>query len=157
MNAKTADKGVDLDLFGNVTGPIKDPRGRPSYAKSKENQLLVGTLAAAGWNQEQIGAYMQCDPKTLRKYFSRELNHGGLFLEGMALQVLVKKMAEGHIGATNKVIDIVGRDPRAQGGKGKPAEKPKSPPLGKKDQAILDAQDVPQGWAEIMRPGEKLK
>ena len=32
---------VEFDLFGNPVEPMRDLRGRPSFAKNKENQQLV--------------------------------------------------------------------------------------------------------------------
>lgn len=138
------DEGSDLDLFGEPVLPIRDPRGRPAYAKSKENQLLVITLRGAGWSQEDIATHMGCDPKTLRKHFSRELDAGALMLEGMALQVLVQKMREGSIPAAKEVHRIAStRAPRA----GRPA---KPAPLGKKAERQAAAQEVPHGWGDLI-------
>ena len=137
---------VGLDLFGNPVAPIRDPRGRPAFAKSKDNQMLVITLRARGWSQAQVAAFMGCDEKTLRKHFSRELEHGALFMEGIAMQALVRKMNEGHVGATKEVLAITKAAvaPTA-------APKPKAPvPLGKKDQLANDAKVPPSSWGDLL-------
>ena len=138
---------ADLDLFGNPVAPIRDPRGRPSYAKSKENQMLVISLAGRGWRHAQIAAFMGCDEKTLRKHFSRELDHGALFLEGMAMQVFVKKMLDGNMAATRAVMEIAGAQ---NAPKGKSPVSPRPVPVGKKEAATAEAKTPPQGWGDLL-------
>lgn len=135
-----------LDLLGDPYRPLRDPRGRPSFAKSKENQLLVINLRAAGWSEDQIATFMQCDPKTLRKHFSRELAHGALFLEGIALQGLTKKALEGNVGALKEVLAIA----RAANAPKAPARQTKPAPMGKKEQQANDAAKPPQGWGDLL-------
>lgn len=150
-NASSNNLG-EVDLLGDPISTIKDPRGRPAFAKSKENQLVVVSLAAAGWTQEQIGIYMQCDPKTLRKHFSRELDHGSLFADGMALQVIMKKMLDGNLLAAKRVREMAGLQPLpSKGNLGR-----KVPVLGKKAQRVVDASEVPEGWADILEDGDPV-
>lgn len=144
--------GVDVDLLGDPFRPLRDPRGRPSWKKTKENQLLVMSLRSAGMNHDEIAEYLGCDGKTLRKYFSRELDHGAMLLEGLAVQVLVRKMLEGHVGAAKQVRDICST--RAPSRKGKAAEKPAAP--GKKEQARIDAGRPPAGVDDLVRRTEGL-
>ena len=138
---------VDHDLFGNPVQALKDPRGRKSFGKSKENQLVVMTMKAAGWTQEKIATFLGCDVKTLRKHFSLELDAGAIQIEGMALQVLVRKMMGGNLSAARDLITMS----QAQSPRVKPvAIEPKDEPLGKKEQAKLDAKSSPSGWAEVL-------
>lgn len=137
---------LELDLLGDPYRPLRDPRGRPSFAKSKENQLLVINLRAANWSEDQIATFMQCDPKTLRKHFSRELAHGALFLEGIALQVLTKRALEGNVGAAKEVLAIA----RAANAPKSAARPAKATPLGKKEQQARDAGAPPQGWGDLL-------
>lgn len=138
-------EALELDLLGDPFRPLRDPRGRPSYAKSKENQLLVINLRAAGWSEDQVATFMQCDPKTLRKHFSRELAHGALFLEGIALQGLTKKALEGHFGALKEVRAIAQAANVPKG-----ARQLKAPLPGKKEQQARDAGAPPQGWGDLL-------
>jgi hypothetical protein len=148
MGANLDGEGVELDLLGDPLRPIRDPRGRPSFAKSKENQQLVISLRAAGWTQDQIATFIGADAKTLRKYFSRELDHGALFLEGMAMQVLVKEMLRGNVTATKRVLEIA---QAANAPKGKPDAKPERlASVGKKAQLAIDAQRPSQGWGDLV-------
>ncbi len=145
--AQSSGEGADLDLFGMPVQKLRDPRGRPAYAKTKENQLLVMTLAARGWSAEQIGPFMGADPKTIRKHFSRELEHGALFLEGMAMQVLVNKALGGHAGSVTKLLDMMESRVAPKGQKDKPA---KPVPLGKKDQLDAAAKQPTAGWGDLL-------
>lgn len=149
MPKKIGTLGVDLDLLGDPLKALKDPRGRPAFANNKENQLVVMTLAARGWRQAEIATFLGCDEKTLRKHFSRYLEHGALFLEGIAMQAMVKKMLAGNVGATRDILDIASlrapkAPPKAAGDKAKPT------PIGKKAQREKDATDPPQEWSDLL-------
>jgi hypothetical protein len=140
----------EFDLLGDPVRDIRDPRGRPSYAKTKENQLLVIQFRAVGWSHEQIATFMGCDAKTLRKHFSRELDNGALFLEGMAMQALVKQMLTGNVGATKKVLEI-SQATNAPRGKAPKEAEAKAPKLGKKEQIAGEARTPPLGWGEVLQ------
>lgn len=143
---------VETDLFGAPITQIRERWGRPSFAKTKENQELVALLRAAGWKQGRIARYLGCDEKTLRKHFSRELSDGADLIEGMALEVTLKKMRSGNSVATNRIFEIVDRgriEPPA------PNEKPepKAEPMGKKAQASLDAKNAHHSsqWGNLLQ------
>lgn len=138
----------EVDLLGDPLRPLRDPRGRPKFAKTKENQLLVINLKAAGWTNQAIADFMGCHVDTLRDNFSRELQHGAMFLEGIALQALTKQMLDGNVSATKKVLEI------AQAANA-PKQKPKAVTLndeeiGKKKRADLEAKAPPDGWGSLL-------
>lgn len=140
------DDEVELDLFGAPVGQIRERWGRPSFAKTKENQELVATLRTAGWSQSRIAKHMGCDEKTLRKHFSRELSAGADLIEAMAMQVLVQRMRQGHVPATRELLAMVERGRAAPPvPKTEPEEK-----LGKKEQADRDAQQPSDGWGDLL-------
>lgn len=143
------ENSVEVDLFGVPVGQVRDRWGRPSFAKSKENQQLVSLLRAAGWSQERIAVYMRCTEKTLRKHFYRELSAGADLIEGEALQVLFQKMRQGSIVSVKKVLEIIesGRaaPPVPKNDNGKSPRK-----LGKKEQAQLEAGNIPDGWGDVL-------
>jgi hypothetical protein len=139
----------EFDLLGDPVRDIRDPRGRPSFAKNKENQLLVIQFRAVGWSQEQIATFMGCDAKTLRKHFSRELDNGALFMEGMAMQALVKQMLSGNVGAAKKVLEI-SQAANAPRGKGTEKTEAKAPKLGKKEKIVGEARTPPSGWGDLL-------
>lgn len=96
MEDDFSEGGAVLDMFGNPSHPIRDRRGRPSFKKDKENQDFVAVRIAAGWTQRRIAENMGIDEKTLRKHFSRELELGAIFVEGVILDVLMRQTREGH-------------------------------------------------------------
>jgi hypothetical protein len=144
--------GVDVDLLGLPLLPLKDPRGRPAFAKTQENQMVVMTLRAKGQSVGEIATFLRCDEKTVRKHFSRELDAGASLLEGIAMQVLVRKMLEGSVGATRQVLEICAS--RASDQKVKRAQK--APEPGKREQAQLEAAKAPPSVADLLGRTERL-
>ncbi len=153
MSDDFSTKDVELDLFGKPIAPIKDRRGRPSFAKNNENQELVCLLRAAGWTQARIAGYLGCDEKTLRKNFSRELQDGADVIEGMALEVTLKKLKSGNSVAISRIFDIIEK----QGAPALPIPKhqdqPSADKLGKKAAADQDAKTAHEGtpWATLLQ------
>jgi hypothetical protein len=123
VNDDFPDSKPDLDMFGNPALPIRDRRGRPSFKKDKENQDFVAVRIAAGWSQKRIAENMGVDEKTLRKYFSRELELGAVFIEGVVLDVLLRRTREGHAPSVRQLreISIDGRRRDAERDVGSPA------------------------------------
>ena len=153
MSNENPDKLDGRDLFGNPIEPIRDRRGRPSFANTKENQDFVAVRAAAGWSHSAIAGALGCDEKTLRKYFSRELSGGALIIEGMCLDVLLHKVREGHtpsVKALQARLDQTAtppapKDKPAGAGDGDAAAKK----MGKKDKQLADAGKPSAGYGEL--------
>lgn len=106
----------------------------------------MASLAAAGWGAEQIGPYMGCDPQTVRKYFSRELIHGAKFVEGMAMQVLVKRMKEGHAPSAVRVMEIA----RAANAPRRPGRSDIDTPMGLKEKRNVAARQPNEEWGNLL-------
>jgi hypothetical protein len=138
-----------VDLFGHPVEPIRDRRGRPSYAKTKENQQFVAARAAAGWSHERIAADMGIDDDTLRKHFSGELQNGRVYIEGMMIDVLTQRMREGHVPSIRLLKEIIDPHPERapQGASGR---KPKDAQPGKKETAAAEAKTPPKAWGELL-------
>lgn len=146
----------EYDMFGQRIVPIRDRRGRPSFKKDKENQDFVMVRVAAGWTHKRIAEDMGIDEKTLRKHFSRELENGAVFVDGLMLDVLIKKVREGHTPSIRQL-----RERLAEAGPTAPRNKPasaddedaeieeKAAPLGKKEQRLQDAQVIPDDYGDI--------
>ena len=149
MKDEFSPEALEVDLFGQVIEPIRDRRGRPAFAKSKENQDFVAVRAANGWSHKRIAEALGCDDDTLRKHFSGELNKGRLIVEGMILDVLMRKIREGHTPSIRlmqeRMKDSAPAAPRAAA----TDEKEKAAPLGKKEKRILEAGKVPDDWGDI--------
>lgn len=141
----------EFDLFGRPIEPIKDRRGRPSFGKTKENQELVCLLRAAGWTQHRIARYIGCDEKTLRKNFSRELEDGVDVIEGMALEVTLKKMRSGNSVAIGRIFDIIDKKGNPAVPVAPKAEKPE--PMGKKESLEQEAHTAHEGtgWGSLLQ------
>lgn len=151
MDQPKSDEEPAVDLFGMPSKPLRDPRGRrPAIGNAsirKEIQGVVMSLRAAGLSRDDIAEYLRLDPKTVEKYFSRELTHGAMLLEAQAIQVLVARMNEGNVSAAKAVREIAGARaaPRSK------AEKPKAAaPIGKKDQLRADAKKPSPGWGDLL-------
>lgn len=148
---------VALDLFGRPVEPLRDRRGRPSFAKTPENQDFVAVRAAAGWKQSAIAAALGCDEKTLRKHFSRELTDGFLIIEGMALDVWLKRLREGHGPSIRALLDRIDETraaPKARRPEDQDENEEDNPAprgkVGKKEIADREAQLIPEDWAEAI-------
>lgn len=152
MTSEKSEAPVEVDMFGHPIQPIKSRLGRPSFRKTNENQELVALLRAAGWTQVRIARYLGCDEKTLRKNFSRELEFGLDMIEGMALEINLKKMKTGHSVAITRMLDIIDR----QGAPAVPIApaRPSRPEvLGKKEAADRDALTAHEGtgWGSLLQ------
>lgn len=151
MAKENSDETGEVDLFGAPVTAIRERWGRPAFAKTKENQELVALLRAAGWKQERIARYLGCDEKTLRKHFSRELEMGTDLIEGMALEVTLKKMRAGNSVAVARILDMVDNKGHPAPPSPKPtAQKPEK--LGKKETADIEARTAHEGteWGSLL-------
>lgn len=142
-------EGAAVDLFGHPVEAIRDRRGRPSYAKTKENQQFVAARAAAGWSHARIAADMGIDDDTLRKHFSGELQNGRVYIEGMMIDVLTQRMREGHVPSIRLLKELMDPHPE-RAPKGSNARPAKAPVLGKKEQQAKDAARPPEGWGDLL-------
>lgn len=156
MSGQTT-SGEALDLFGQPVQALRDPRGRKSYKKSSENQQLVSVLRAGGWTHERIAAVLQCDEKTLRKHFSRELEVGKDIVEAETLMVNYAQMRQGKSGAISRQMKILENsslsDPRKTRQEPKTKKEPKPEALGKKAQLDADARSGLQSssWGDVLQ------
>lgn len=140
--------GVDVDLFGAPIGQIRERWGRPSFAKSKENQELVAALRACGWTQDRIARHLGCDEKTLRRHFSRELAAGTDLIEGQCIQVLISRMRQGHVPSTRLLLERIG-DGRAAVPIAPAEDRPER--LGKKAELDRAARTPPPEWGKLLQ------
>ncbi|QIR85018.1 hypothetical protein [Paracoccus sp. AK26] len=154
MDHENSPAGQEVDLFGQPLSPMRDRRGRKSFKKDKENQAFVSRRAADGWTHEMIAEDMGIDPKTLRKHFSRELSSGRVFMVGEMLDILHRRAREGHVPSVKVLLDrYEDTAPTAPRNRGAVEEDDDDPaqdaPLGKKEQAVLEAQKVPDNYGDI--------
>lgn len=83
------------DLLGDPWTPPRDPRGRKSHRPSPQGREKVAVLRGGGATEEEIALQLGLDPKTLRKYYSRELDHGLELARNAALAKLYEKGMQG--------------------------------------------------------------
>lgn len=159
MKPENLGEEMQGNLFTGEFEQLRDPRGRKSFKPSPENRLLVSALRARGKTHKEIIIFMGgtddtfCkDEKTFRKHFSRELEYGALFIEGMATQALVAKMMGGNMGAIKRLLE----DSSAQPPAGKPKGGAKPAPLGKKAALEQSASTLPAGWGELLGHGKPV-
>lgn len=150
MDHQKSGQSAEVDLFGHPLTPIRDRRGRPSFAKTLENREFVAVRAAAGWSHKRISEALDCDDDTLRKHFSGELENGRTYIEGLMLDVLIRRVREGHTPSIRQLQDRL--DAAAPSGKPhrvQPGEKDDDAARGKKQVRLDDAQNVPDEYGDI--------
>lgn len=153
MDHENSLAGQGVDLFGRPALPLKDPRGRKSYKKSPANQAFVENRAAEGITHEEIAAEMGIDAKTLRKYYSPELSASRLRIIGEMVDVLRQRARQGNVAAAKALLDRYENDaplaPRNRRAADEDEDQVTDAPLGKKEQAVLEAQNVPDNYGDI--------
>ena len=89
-----------------------------------------------------IAEALGCEPKTLRKNFSRELSQGALLIDGLCLDVLLRGAREGHtpsVKALQARLDRVSAGAPRAAGKEKPEPPAKAEKPGVKEKRLNDA------------------
>lgn len=64
---------VPVDLMGKSKSK-ESSRGRPEFEPTDKQRGEVEALSVAGFTQDEIAAYLDVDPKTLRLHFRREID-----------------------------------------------------------------------------------
>ena len=72
---------------------------REMFTPTDEQRGMVKAFAAYGVQQDEIAKYLEIDPKTLRKYFRRELDTGSIEATSKVAQSLYKAATSGNVGA----------------------------------------------------------
>jgi len=131
--------------------------GRPAFIPSKAKRKLVEIMVAVGTKQPEIARALGCDAKTLRKHFADELDNGLARRRAAMLAAQYQAGLKGNATAQQRFLDRVERaqaeksllDPPASG-----VRKAKARKLGKKEQALLDAQTAGTGseWGDDLNP-----
>lgn len=98
---------------------------------------------------DQIADLCGVDAKTLRKYFSRELDNAAMLLEAQAVQVLVHKMRAGNVSAAKAVREIAAAQAAVRT-RAAQQKQPRPEMPGKKQQLAAEAKAPPQGWGDLL-------
>lgn len=146
------DRGeVERDLFGAPVRQIRERWGRPSFAKTTENQRTVALLVLKKWSQARIAAHLGCDEKTLRKHFSRELRAGADLIEAQVLEVLYSKMRAGNMGAVKRMLELAEDARAAPPPKRADDETEADAPRGKKEETAAAARTPGAAWGNLLQ------
>lgn len=135
--------------------------GRKRFEPQKADREKVAVLVSSGLTAEQIARAMDLSEPTLRRAFKAELETGAIRKRAEVLVAMHRSALKGNVAAQKEALAIMDRARLEQlqdevRGKGAPAKSdtPSAEPLGKKEQAQLDAHGVvTKGpWADLVRP-----
>lgn len=148
----------EFDLWGDPIPPPTERRGRPAHEVTAEKKLRVAVLRALNQSNDEIAAAMGISERTLRTHYPSELRQGLAQKRAEVMILLWTQAAKGNVSAMKEFLrqterSDLGGVPRVV----KPAAERK---LGKKEQAVLDAQapDTTATFGELMmRRSEALR
>lgn len=136
-----------LDLFGEPVPANWGMRGRPEHVASQQNRNRVSMLVALGWSNKRIAAALFVTLPTLRKHYFSELKFRAVARDRLDASLATKLwdlFLAGNVAAGKEFRKLVERNDLMLYGQNAPPEqsdKPtKEPKLGKKEQALADAQ-----------------
>lgn len=154
-----------FDLFGN---PIRDghgKRGRPPFEWTLEKSNKVKLALARGWKSERIANALAISLATLKRHFRAELQEREMAQDQLDLDrfALAWKAAQsGNVGAMRQIDRLMDADARLRAdrvfrtsGEDEAAPQARPKPLGKKEQALLDAKAAGGGgslWGDDLNP-----
>lgn len=145
----------------------KLPRGRPSHKPTQQSRRMVEVLAGFGISEAKISFVLNITPPTLRLHYAAQLERGPPVIEANLIGNLVR-LSRGNTGTALKATlfalqsrfgwTVYAPAPAAR----RPAEDPTEvpiadaplKPLGKKEQAEIDAQTAHESseWADLIEP-----
>lgn len=168
----TDENSTTTDLWGNTVYVEKRKKGRPKFEWTPENSRKISMLLAVGWSNQRI-ADCVLDPRTglsisiatLKRYFRAELAERDAQRDRLnARQLMVaadKAFNDGNVGAMRLLDKLIDKNDLMKAAaaldavQGKGAKE--AAPLGKKEQALLDAQEAASGdtsgWGDDLKPG----
>jgi hypothetical protein len=79
----------------NETKPV----GKPPYEPNESDRKIVETMIAVGVPQEEVSLVINVDPKTLRKYYRKELDTAAVKANASVGQSLYTKAKAGDTAA----------------------------------------------------------
>lgn len=125
----------------------KNPKaGRPSYKPTVIQRRKVTNAAAGGMSHEEIAIALGIARNTLEKYFEKELSSGALNRRMEVMDAMARTALKGNVSAQKSFLAMT---PTLAA---PPAEKDK--PVGKKEQAAMDAEHAQVGteWGDLLPP-----
>jgi hypothetical protein len=143
-----------FDLFGDPVPANWGERGRPEHIPTQKNRNRVSMLVALGWSVARIAAALLVTQPTLRKHYFSELKYRDVArdrLEAGVAEKLWEGVQAGNISAIREFRAFVERNDLMNYGQTnrpapeKPTRQAKQQKLGKKEEALLAAQQPDPG------------
>jgi hypothetical protein len=137
----------DVDLFGDAVIPAKEGRGRPEHVWSIANSNKVLLAFVRGLSVKQAATAIGVSVPTLRKHYSSELaqrDAAAIRYEMVQFSRLNELAKSGSVAAEKELARRLekARLSDLSDSVSKHARPPRAIPLGKKEVALQDAQDV---------------
>jgi len=143
-----------VDLWGDPWTPEPDPRGRKRHKRDPHLAENIAVLRASELTEEEIAARIGLDPKTLRKYYSRELRSGPALAKAVLTEAMWKKAKGGNVSAARYIREEFSKGDVARADERMGAREAKEPVLGVKEERQAAAEAV--GGRFAIPPPPKL-
>lgn len=147
----------DFDLFGTPLPRNLGKVGRNEHVPTPENVSRIRQLLLAGWNTAKIAEEIGISRPTLRKHYLPDIEKGRVVamseLRAKTIARLDKAADGGNVAAMKELLRVVGEAEINAGIGHQPAEPSQPTRVGKKEQAVHDAQTADQGteWQQLLR------
>ncbi len=159
--ASSVDQAGQLDFNSQQATAASEAAapGRPPFEPTYRQREDVRLFKADDWSDDRIARRLGISRTTLREHFKEELADGADAVRAEVLRNLMQSSRKGNVAASNALLRMSGIAPPPPSPKDPPPsppspaaapEPPKPVALGKKDQAKVDALNVPEDWAELM-------
>lgn len=132
----------------------KRPRGRPAFKPTPHQRATVAIAAGGGMPLNEIAMGLGITRETLHKHFETELSTGAHAKRLEVLRAMHAAAKRGNVAAAKAYLLLDPPSAAPPLPAAAPAPKPvKEEPLGKKEQASLDAVDAAKdtGWEGILQ------
>lgn len=137
-----------IDLFGDPVPENWGGRGRPAHIVTLENRNKVTLLLALGWNNERIAQALGVTAPTLRKAYRAQLklrDEQRDRLNAALAMRLWSGVQEGNVSAIREFQAFLEKNDLMTYGQTARPEVAKEPKLGKKEAALVAAQQPDTG------------
>lgn len=132
--------------------------GRKPWQPSSADREKAAVLVAAGMGVEQLARIFARTEPTIRKHFTAELATGALRKRAEVIAAMHRNALKGNVAAQKEMLAIMDRadltalQDQVRGKAAAKTEAPAPDPVGKKEQAQLDAHGVvTRGpWSELV-------
>ena len=115
-------------------------RGRPSFVASAAQRQDIRLFKADNWSDDRIARRLGISRTTLLKHFAEELESGADQERQEALRLLKRAAKKLNVTAIRELLKIIALGSASEPFLGRPEPMAAAPKIGKKEQAIADAQ-----------------